>query len=80
METGTWISYQELHTQLGHAHERQVKATVKRMGWTVTRAAEKCSDCALAKSRKKNIPKEAKKSQTMGKQICMDILSIKAVS
>ena len=46
----------------------------------VTREAQKCSDCALAKSRKKNIPKEAKKFQVIGECVCMNISSIKVVS
>ena len=50
------------------------------MGWTVTGTPQKCSDCALAKLHKKNIPKEAEKSQTKSERTCMDNSSIKAVN
>jgi gag-polypeptide of LTR copia-type len=57
-------TYQTFHAQLGHPSASTVKSTAKAMGIELDNGKETCTDCALGKSRVKNIPKVNTKTAT----------------
>ena len=75
------INVNTLHEWLGHPHLEIVINTAKRLNIRLTGEVEECVACALAKARKKNIPKtNFKKSKIKGERLYVDISYIKAIS
>jgi hypothetical protein len=71
------LSYTELHDILGHPHEKVLKATAKKYKIALSGRMTPCDDCARAKLRKTNIPKEAQESSTIiGERISFDISTV----
>jgi hypothetical protein len=75
------IKYENLHAMLGHPGSASVQRTANYLGLELTGSAEKCPDCATAKMRKKNIPKENEnRSLTPGERLYIDTSSVKSKS
>ena len=75
-------SYNYIHGILGHPNERVTKATAKKLGMRIKDSPHTiCIDCAISKTRRKNISKVSKTHATQkGERLAMDISSIKATS
>ena len=70
-----------LHKQLGHISEQSVKDTAKFYEWELKNKFEDCTNCALGKSRQKNINKEpVPRSTTSGERLFLDISSVRTRS
>ncbi len=68
------ISYETLCAQLGLPSESVVKATAKVMNLQLENGKDPCEDCALGKSKIKNIPKlNLKKSTEKLECVAIDI-------
>ena len=81
LDEGKKINKGKLHQMLGHPSEDKLRATAKEMNWELTGRSEKCEDCALGKSRQKNLPKETKpRSKVKGERLFVDIAPMKHVS
>jgi len=50
-----------LHCKLGHISEDATRRTAKLYGWKLSGRFQECEECAVAKSKQKNINKEHKK-------------------
>jgi 23S rRNA A1618 N6-methylase RlmF len=62
---------------LGHPHQTVVTATSKKYGFSVKGKQHVCPNCALAKSKKKNVPKTSRSLATeKGERISIDISSV----
>ena len=78
---GKKINRNTLHKMLGHLSEDKMRATAKNMSWELTGKEMKCEDCALGKSRQKNLRKEIKpRSTSKGERLFIDIAPMKHVS
>ena len=78
LEEGRKVNRNKLHKMLGHVSEDKLRATAKNMGWVLTGQNEKCEDCALGKTRQKNVPKEHKpRSDKKGERLFIDIAPMK---
>jgi transposase InsO family protein len=51
------VDYQAFHERLGHANDKKIAATAKKLGIKYTGQPHPCEHCAQAKLRIKNIPK-----------------------
>jgi hypothetical protein len=81
LEKGMTVNINKLHLLLGHACEKILKATAEHYDLKVTGEYKVCTDCALAKARQKNVPKEsAVVSSKPGELFYLDISSTKARS
>jgi hypothetical protein len=77
----TPIDYHIMHEMLGHANEAVVKATSKKYNFKLKGTPTTCKNCALAKSKKKNIPKTNFNPATeIGERVSIDISSAHAKS
>ena len=75
------IDYNLLHAMLGHPGSASVQRTATSLGLELTGSLEKCPDCATAKMRQKNIPKENEnRSLTPGERLYIDTSSVKSKS
>jgi hypothetical protein len=73
--------YDQMHSILGHPGEQRVRATAKRLGITLRGEVHTCQNCAIAKSKQKNVPQvNTKKATCKGDRISIDISSVQAVS
>ena len=78
---GTRVQYEEFHSMLGHPGTSSVQRTAEYLGLNLSKPIEKCSDCATAKMRQKNIPKEnVNQSSVPGERLCIDTSSVKSKS
>ena len=78
---GTRVQYEEFHSMLGHPGTSSVQRTAEYLGLNLSKPIEKCSDCATAKMRQKNIPKEnVNRSSVPGERLCIDTSSVKSKS
>jgi hypothetical protein len=59
LEKGMTVNINKLHLLLGHACETILKATAEHYDLKLTGEYNVCTDCALAKARQKNVPKES---------------------
>jgi hypothetical protein len=59
LEKGMTVNINKLHLLLGHASKIFLKATAEHYDLKVTGEYKVCTDCALAKARQKNVPKES---------------------
>ena len=81
LEPGKKVNIQEMHELLGHPHIQAVRATAKNMGIELTGKFQECEDCALAKARRLEIPKETMtKTEKPGEHLAIDISSIRNAS
>jgi transposase InsO family protein len=81
LERGQTINVNKLHLQLGHACESTMRATAKHYRLVLKGSYMVCTDCALAKARQKNVPKESHVvSSKPGERFFLDISSTKATS
>lgn len=81
LEKGLNVNINKLHLLLGHACENTLRATAKHYDLNLKGNYMVCTDCALAKSRQKNVPKESVVVSTKpGERFYMDISSTKARS
>ena len=77
LEKGNKMDVKEFHKRIGHPSEEVTRATAGNMGVELTGKYEVCEDCALAKSRRKPIPKEAEnKAKDPGERMSVDLSSI----
>ena len=68
------LPYDTLHAQLGHPSEAVVKATANAFGLKLENEKQACADCALGKSKIKNIPKlNTKRSTEKLERVSIDI-------
>jgi hypothetical protein len=76
------IDYEELHNRLGHPHDATLKATANKLNLKFSGNPKPCIQCAEAKLRMKNIPKEAThvQAQDIGIRIFFDISSVQEPS
>ena len=57
--TQVHINVKRAHQILGHCNENAMWKTAEYFGWKMLRGSlEPCKDCALAKAKQKNVPKE----------------------
>jgi hypothetical protein len=81
LEKGLTININKLHTLLGHACENTLCATAKHYDLQLKGNYMVCTNCALAKSRQKDVPKESAVVSTRpGERFYLDISSTKAKS
>ena len=65
---GSRVQYEALHAMLGHPGVSSVQRTAKYFGLGLSNPTNCCPECATAKMRQKNIPKENEnQSMTPGK-------------
>jgi len=70
---GAKMNINDLHQKLGH----RLKATASQIGFNLVRETIVCEDCAIAKARQTNIPKEnVNRSVIPGEQLYLDISGI----
>jgi hypothetical protein len=76
------LDYQALHERLGHANDKKVAATAKKLGIKYPGQPHPCEYCAQAKLRIKNIPKVTTHivATEIGERIMFDISSVKVPS
>jgi hypothetical protein len=73
--------YDLMHAILGHLGEQRVRATARRLGITLRGDIHMCKNCAIAKSKQKNVPAVSTKKVTCkGARIFIDITSVQSVS
>ena len=81
MEPGSTMPIKVFHERLGHASEDVTKATAENLGIKLIGKLEVCEDCALAKSRRTPVSKEAtNKEEVPGGRLSIDITSIRQES
>ena len=81
MEHGSIVPIKVFHERLGHANEEVTRATAANLGIKLIGKLEVCEDCALAKSRRNPIPKEAtNKEEFPGGRLSLDLSSIRQES
>ena len=81
LERGTKININKLHLLLGHACQSTLRKTASVYGITLQGDYGVCPDCALAKARQQNVPKETTTIATKaGERLYLDISSTKATS
>jgi len=81
LDQGRKINFDILHDMLGHPSNEKIMRTAKLMGWTTTKSKHRCENCAVAKSKRKNLPKTNEKtSETVAERICIDISPSKNAS
>ena len=51
------ISYNKVRKFLVHANSTVTKATMKKLGYHITKNENLCKHCAVSKSKQKNVPK-----------------------
>ena len=75
-------SYKELHEQLGHLNDAVLKATVKTFNLKYDTTPIPCENCACAKIKIKNFPKEPPTfmAKEKGDRVMFDIGSVNALS
>jgi transposase InsO family protein len=76
------VDYQALHEILGHANDKKVAATAKKLGIKYTGHPHPCEHCAQAKLRIKNIRKVTTHvvATDIGERIMFDISSVRVPS
>ena len=81
MERGKSIDMMKFHAIIGHANEVTTKKTASFYGLTLTGDFQPCENCAMAKSRQKNVKKMTEITVTApGELLYMDISSVKKKS
>jgi len=71
------VKTRELHCKLGHVSEDATRRTAKFYGWKLSGAFPECEECAIAKSKQKNLNKEAQeRANVKGERLMLDISSI----
>jgi hypothetical protein len=77
----TKIDINKLHSMLGHANEAYSRLTAKQYGWEITGKWTVCENCAIAKSKQKNLSK-SNTSPVLhpGERLYLDISSIKSTA
>ena len=74
------ININILHSRLGHVNEAYTKATAHCYGWKWTGKWIVCEDCALGKSKQKNLSKiNTSPAGSAGERLYLDISPIQAV-
>jgi D-alanine-D-alanine ligase-like ATP-grasp enzyme len=75
------VDYQALHERLGHANDKKIAATAKKLGIKYTGQPHPCGNCAQAKLRIKNIPKVTTHvaATDIGERIMFDIINTPSV-
>lgn len=53
------MNVQRAHMLLGHGNEERTRATAQYLGWNLSRGFKPCQNCAEAKAKQKNVPKES---------------------
>ena len=80
-KSGPKVQFKTLHHKLGHASRESVKATASHFGWELTGELEKCTACAVGKTKRKKLNRELQpKSSVPGERLFLDISSVKATS
>jgi histone deacetylase 1/2 len=81
LERGKTIDVHALHNMLGHPSEDTTRKTAAFYGWVVTGTFSTCVDCAIAKSKQRNVQRESDtKSTVPGERLFIDISSVKKKS
>jgi len=79
--TADTVKTRELHCKLGHVSEDATRRTAKFYGWKLSGGFPECEECAIAKSKQKNVNKEQQeRSKIKGERLMIDISKIDNVS
>ena len=74
-------TYDYMHSVLGHPGEVRVKATATRLGYKLKGEVHTCENCAIGKSKQKNVPQVSpNKATCKGDRISLDITSVQTTS
>ena len=78
---GGRVQYEAFHAMLGHPGVSSVQRTAKYLKLGLSNPTDRCPECATAKMRQKNIPKENTNRSTIpGERLCIDTSSVKSKS
>ena len=78
---GSQVQYDAFHAMLGHPGVSSVQHTAKYLGLGLSNPTDRCPNCATAKMRQKNFPKEnVNRSTFPGERLCIDTSSVKSKS
>ena len=78
---GSRVSFEAFHSMLGHPGLSSVQQTAKYLGLGLLSPTDRCVECATAKMRQKNFPKENEHRSTVpGEGLCIDTSSLKSKS
>ena len=77
--TSLEIRKDKAHRVLGHTGPDAIVATVKALGWKLTRVQHSCTSCQMAKAKQRSVPKESShtKAEYPGERIYIDLSKIK---
>ncbi|MGL4341755.1 MAG: reverse transcriptase domain-containing protein, partial [Lactococcus lactis] len=81
LSRGKKIDINDFHRLMGHVHFDSLKKTAAFYGIVLTGTFNKCYECAISKTRQKNVSKESdSRSKVAGERLFVDISSVKAES
>lgn len=78
MKEGTKVARDRVHQLLAHVNDDAVRRTANHYKWKLTGKFSACINCAIAKSKQKNLNKlKIDESKVKGYRLCLDIASFK---